>query len=317
MKYKDELTTEELVKILNERQKVSDAGKNAAKQEAYNTFMIILGTFIYAFGLNFFIQPLNFYAGGFTGLAQLLTYALSFFRIKFNHMDITGILYYILNIPPIILAFKSMRKRFILKTFISITFFTLFVTVLKVPKVPIFDDKLGSAIIGGVLSGIGIGFVLRSGACDGGINLWGMIFLNKKAGASIGKIAGAFNILLYTVCFLLFDIPTVIYSLLYSLVVSVTCDRVHTQAINSQVMILTKKDPYEMEVEIMGRLGRGVTKINGNGAFTGENVNILMVYLSKHEILKLRILVKKIDPKAFIAINHGIRVDGYFLRKLT
>ncbi len=315
--YKNELTTEELVKRINERQRVEDTGKNAIKQESQKILIIILGSFIYAFGINFFIQPLNFYAGGFTGLAQLLTYGLSFMGFKFKNMDMTGILYYVLNIPSIFFAIRNMRKRFIVKTFIAISTFTIFVTLLPIPEVPLFNDKLGSAIVGGILSGIGIGFILRSGACDGGIDLWGMIVLNKKAGVSIGGIAGAFNILLYFVCFLLFDIPTVIYSLLYSLVVSVTCDRVHTQAINSQVMILTKQDPYKIEVEIMGCLGRGVTRIKGNGAFTGEDVNILMVYLSKHEILRLRMIVKKIDPKAFIAINHGIRVDGFFLRKLT
>lgn len=69
--YKNELTTEELVKRINERQRVEDTGKNAIKQESQKILIIILGSFIYAFGINFFIQPLNFYAGGFTGLAQL------------------------------------------------------------------------------------------------------------------------------------------------------------------------------------------------------------------------------------------------------
>ena len=74
-------------------------------------------------------------------------------------------------------------------------------------------------------------------------------------------------------------------------------------------IILTKIDnPRKLEIEIMGRMGRGVTKIDANGAFTGENVTILMVYLSKFEVLRLRMLVKKIDPNAFISITDTYEV---------
>jgi len=318
MQEEKEVTTVELVKILKEREEMFDHGKNRAKHEGEKMAWILFGAFLYAFGLNVFIQPLNFYAGGFTGVAQLITYGLAVAGIKLSHIDLTGILYYLLNVPAILMAVKSMRKRFIIRTIIAITMMTLLMTFIPIPHTIIFDDKLGSALVGGFLVGVGTGFILRSGACDGGINLVGMIMLNKSTGSTIGRISAVFNAVLYCICLFLFDAPTVIYSMIYSLVVSFACDRIHTQTIGSQAIILTKIDnPRKIEIEIMGRMGRGVTKIDANGAFTGENVTILMVYLSKFEVLRLRMLVKKIDPNAFIAVNNGIQVDGYFLRKLT
>lgn len=312
------ISTSDIVRELNNREMKSDSGMNGARGEAPKTGWIILGAFIYAFGLNVFIQPLNFYSGGFTGVAQLITYALAHNGIKFYNIDLTGILYYILNIPALILAVKSMRKRFMVKTILAITFMTIAMTIVPIPAKAIIDDHLASAIVGGILCGGGIGMILRNGACDGGLNLVGMVMINGKLKASIGQFGFVCNLVLFAVCLFLFDIPTVIYSILFSLVVSVTCDMIHTQNINSQVLIISKReDTSLMEVEIMGRLGRGLTRIDASGAFSGQKVKLFLIYLSKHEVMRLKILVKQYDPEAFIAVDSGIDVDGYFLKKLT
>ena len=168
------ISTSEIVRELNNREMKSDSGMNGARGEATKTGWIILGAFIYAFGLNVFIQPLNFYSGGFTGVAQLITYALAHNGVKFYNVDLTGVLYYILNIPALILAVKSMRKRFMVKTILAITFMTIAMTIVPIPGKAIIDDHLASAIVGGILCGGGIGMILRNGACDGGLNLVGI-----------------------------------------------------------------------------------------------------------------------------------------------
>lgn len=318
-KYFDEdISREDLVAEVSEKEKASDSGKQRIKSEGERFSLIVAGSFLYGIGLNLFVQPLHFYAGGFTGVAQLITYALRNIGISPRSFDLTGLLYYLLNIPFILIALKSMRKRFILRTLLAVTLMTLMMTLIPVPARAIFPDKLGSAGVGGLLVGIGTGFILRSGACDGGINLVAMLILNKRTGTTIGTIGAIFSLAFYGLCLFLFDIPTVIYSLIYAMVVSFSCDRIHTQTINSQAVILTKTSDLEkMQVEIMGRLGRGVTRLKAEGAFTGENVNILIVYLSKYEVMKLRLIVKKLDPEAFIAVNNGVQVDGNFLRKLS
>ena len=116
----------------------------------------------------------------------------------------------------------------------------------------------------------------------------------------------------------LFDIPTVIYSLIYASFNSIAADRIHTQTISSQVLIITKmEDTSPLEIEIMGSLYRGMTKWKAQGAYSGDTETILLILVSKHEMAELRHIVKQFDPKAFMSVTEGVDVEGNFLRKLT
>ncbi len=173
-------------------------------------------------------------------------------------------------------------------------------------------------MIAGIICGAGIGVILRMGACDGGMNLFGMVIASEKQGASIGKVALLSNIVLYGFCFFIFDIPTVIYSLIYSVFNSLACDKIHTQNINSQILVVTKlKDTKPMEVNVMGRLHRGMTEIDASGVFTGEDVKIFVIFVSKYEVNRLRSIIHLYDPKAFIVENEGVNIDGNFNKRLT
>ena len=116
----------------------------------------------------------------------------------------------------------------------------------------------------------------------------------------------------------LFDIPTVIYSLIYSSFNSIACDRMHTQNINAQILVISSlKDTTAMEVEIMGKLNRGITRIHAQGAFTNEERKVLLIMVSKYEVNRVRGMIKRHDPRAFIIVNEGVNVDGHFIKKLT
>ena len=275
---------------------------------------LVLGSLVYAVGVNLFLRPMHLYSGGFMGYAQL---ADTFLR-DITGRDISGILYYAMNVPALIASVLVMRKRFTVKTLLSITLITIALTLIPIPAQPILEDRLSNCLVAGVLSGGGAGLVLRMGACDGGINLVGMILIQRKGKFSVGKIGLAANLLLYGICALLFDLPTVLYSLIYSVVSSATCDRSHTQNINLQVLIITKmKDASPLEVELMGQLHRGLTRWNAQGGYTGEGETILLAVISKYEIAQLRTIVHRVDPHAFVLMSEGVGVDGNFLKKLT
>ena len=98
---------------------------------------------------------------------------------------------------------------------------------------------------------------------------------------------------------------------------SFSADRIYTQNISSHILIITKlPDTTPLEVEIMGRLNRGVTKWKATGAYTGDDETILMVLTSKYEVNRLRNIVHRLDPHAFIVADEGVNVDGHFLKKL-
>ncbi len=307
----------ELVISEENRLAKKDRGKQAIKQEGLKLPLILLGAAVYSFSLNIFLRPLHLYSGGLMGFAQLFESLFNRAGITFGGVQISGILYYLMNVPAIILAFKKMRRRFIIKTVFAISSISIMLSLIPIPAAPILNDMITTVILAGVLCGIGVGIILYEGACDGGMTLIGMLIVAIRGKSSIGQISIMTNIVLYGIMLFLFDIPTTIYSFIFSLFSSIATDRIHAQNINSQVMIITKLDDIRpMEVEIMSRLNRGMTEIKGKGTFTGEDVRVFVVYVSKYETSRLRAIIQSHDPRAFIAETSGVRIDGPFMKHL-
>ena len=318
MKKPSEKTIEELVVQEEEKIARNDQGTKAVKKESLKFPVILLGALIYSIGLNCFLRPLHLYSGGFMGFAQLFEELLKRIGLSFGGFNISGIFYYLLNVPGLILAAKKMRKRFIIKTVFAVTSVTVLLSVIPIPNTLILEDRLSNTIVAGLICGAGIGIILWMGACDGGMNIIGMLIIMMKGKGSVGQVSLITNIILYTIMLFLFDVPTVIYSLMYSVFNSIAADKIHTQNISTQVTVITKlEDTKPMEVEVMGRLNRGMTEINASGIFTGDPVKIFFIYVSKYETSRLKAIIRSYDPHAFIVENEGVHIDGNFLRKLT
>ena len=173
---------------------------------------------------------------------------------------------------------------------------------------------LTACIIGGLISGVGTGLILRGGSSGGGQDIIGILCAKKYPGFSVGKIGIIMNIGVYGVCMMLFDMEVVIYSLIYATVVSLAIDKIHIQNINMSVMIFTKK--LGVAKAIMEETGRGVTNWEGTGAYTKENTEILYVVISKYEVNQIKRIVQGIDPKAFMIFTEGTAVTGNFEKRL-
>lgn len=275
------------------------------------------GMLLYAVGMNLFVVPHGLYTGGVMGLCQLIrTVLIRYLGLSFHNFDIAGLIYYILNIPLFVLAIKKLGRRFFAKTLICVTAMSFFLFVIPIPAIPVMDDRLASCLIAGILCGAGIGFSLRMGSSDGGTDVLGVLLIRWKKDFSVGRVNLYVNVVLYTVCLFLFDVETVIYSLIYASVSAFAVDKVHSQNINVEVNILTKNTCEEMEQEIFRKMERGITKWKALGAYTEENIQVLYVVVSKYEVGRLKHIIRKYDPQAFIVVNEGVNVDGHFLKKL-
>ncbi len=313
-----EKTISELVVDEEKKMEADDQGLKAIRKESLKLPVILVGSLIYSVGLNCFLRPLRLYSSGLMGFAQLFETLLLRMGISFGGFNISGILYYLLNVPIILVAVRKMRKRFILKTIFAVTAVMILLSVIPIPAAPILEDTIANTIIAGLICGSGVGIILWTGACDGGMTIVGMLVIASKGKGSVGYISLIANIVLYTIMLFLFDIPTVIYSLIYSVFVSIASDRIHTQNISSEIMVITKlKDTRPMEVEVMGRLHRGMTEINANGIFTGEPVKIFIIFISKFESARIKGIIRSHDPQAFIVETENVHIDGHFLKKLT
>lgn len=276
-----------------------------------NISLIIFGSFLYGAGMNMFLTPLGLFSGGAVGLAQLITTFTGDLDLGF--VNLYGIIYMLINLPLLVMAWKSVGKKFFIKTLAGAGGISLFIALIPAPTQPIIDEYLTSVLIGGIITGIGTGLILLAGGCGGGVDIVGVWASKKFRGASVGKASLAFNTVLYAALLLLFDVRTVIYSLIYMVFYTLIIDKVHYQNINVRLMIFTKQEGIDKQINMKTR---GVTEWNGVGAYTGESMHILVSCISKYELHEFMEIIQSIDPKAFIIVDENVYVRGNFEKRM-
>ena len=169
---------------------------------SFQWLVILLGCAVYACGLNWFIIPMRLYSGGLVGLAQLLSEeGKSFFHLTNLPFQLYGIIYALLNLPLLLLARFQIGQSFLLKSLwgtAGISFFTAMVPVLQSD---LLQDTLASLLIGGVITGFGIGLMLTAGGSGGGIEILGVWLSRHSTSCTVGKFSLLFNAALYVVSF--------------------------------------------------------------------------------------------------------------------
>ncbi|MBQ6315057.1 MAG: YitT family protein [Mogibacterium sp.] len=279
--------------------------------------LMIAGNLIFALGVNIIITPLGLYNGGFMGISQLLRYfAVEVLHISFlAGIDLVGIIYFLLNVPLIYMGYKTFGREYCINTLIAIAVGSAFLSLVPIPKEPIIGDTLTGCLIGGVVAGSGAGMVMRGGRSGGGQDIIGSCLSVTHPNWSVGGISIAINFCVYAVCFFVWNIEVVIYSLIYTTVLAIFLDRMFVQNINVQAMIITKSD--DVADAILYKLKRGATEWDGIGSYTGDQAHVLMTVLSKYEVPTLIRLVHEIDPNAFITIHEKAQIYGNFQKRLV
>lgn len=278
---------------------------------------IVMGSLIFAASVNFIIAPIGLYNGGFTGIAQLIrAFMMMGLGVKMPAwIDFTGIFNLLLNIPLLIYSNKIVGKKFTFNNIVSITLSSIFLAFIPVATNPKIDDFLTACIVGGVIGGIGTGMMLRGGGSSGGADIIAMCRIKTNTDASVGRLNTYINFIVYGICLFAFDVQVVVYSFIYAAIKAVFIDKMHTQNINVQVIIITKVDGVDKAINKV--LGRGVTAWNGKGSYTDEDVHILISAISKYEISQLKNIILKTDPSAFMIYTEGEGISGNFKRHLT
>ncbi len=281
----------------------------------YDYVYVVIGGFLFAVGLNLFIVPLDLYSGGVIGMAQIIRTVLAqYAHMDFGQLDIAGIINFLMNVPLFILAYRSISRKFFLKTLLCVLTQTVAFTIVMIPSTPILDDVLAACLIGGLICGFGIGLALRSGGSGGGLDILGVYFTKKFSDFSVGRLSNIINVLVFGVCAILFNVTTAIYSIIYTACMYLVVDKTHYQNINMTAMIFTKEE--EVQESIMKEMGRGVTYWKGAGAYTKTDTHILVTVISKYEVTQLKKIIYKIDPRAFVIFNEGMSISGNFEKRL-
>lgn len=280
-------------------------------------WLTVLGNLLYAAGVNIGINPLHLYSGGFTGIAQLIRlFLLNVVHIpEIPGVDYMGIIYFGINLPFFLLAYKVMGKKFCATTLVSIVMASAFLSMIPIPKEPIIHNIMLSSVVGGMGSGIGAGMVLKAGSSQGGQDLIGVCLAKTHPDFKVGTIGIIISICIYSICLFIYDIDTVLYSIIFAVVTGICIDKVHTQNIKLQATIITKKEG--IAEALMTELNRGVTYWDGVGGYTQKGATVLVTVLSKYEEPVLREIIERIDPDAFVILSEGTRVMGNFQKRFT
>ncbi|GGI99017.1 membrane protein [Alicyclobacillus cellulosilyticus] len=263
-----------------------------------------LGAVLAAVALEIFLVPNNIIDGGITGIAIILSH--------FTHMRL-GLFLFALNLPFLLVGYQQIGRTFAVSTFFSITVLS-FTASLLVPVPGLTDDPLLAAVFGGIILGAGVGLIIRAGGSSDGTEVIA-ILVNRSSPWSIGQIVMFINVFILGSAGFVFGWNQAMYSLIAYFIAFKTIDIV-TTGFEETKSIWVISDRYQEIAEAMlHRLGRGVTLLHGEGAFTGDNKKVLFTVITRLEEAKLKSLVEDIDPDAFLAIAPIAEVRGGRFKK--
>ena len=268
------------------------------------TIFLTFGALLVAIGLECFLVCNNIIDGGIIGISIILSYL--------KDLPLGGLIV-ALNIPFFLFGYQKLGRNFLLSSLYAIfclgAFVTLFAHYHKVT-----GNLLLACIFGGLLVGLGVGLIIRNnGSLDGTEVI--AISIAKKISFSVGEIIMFFNVFILTLAGFVFDWDKAMYSILAYFVIFKTIDVVLEGFDDSKAMLIVSDKPDEIARIIMHELGRGVTFLHGQGAYSGIDRKIIYCIINRLEISKIRDVVVDHDENAFITIENVHEVQGGVIGK--
>lgn len=264
---------------------------------------ITIGSVIAAFAIEEFLVGCTILDGGVVGISIMLNTLL---KIPL------GLLTFLLNIPFLIVGFRKIGKRFIIKSGYAMVVFSIFLQIFA-PLKNVTEDYLLAVSFGGVILGIGVGMVIKFGGCLDGTETVA-ILLNRKFKFPVGQTVLIFNIVIFAVAGFFFGFDRAMYSLLTYFITSKVLDIVENGMEQTKAAMIITNDAKEIAEQIYQKLGRTVTIMEGEGLVSGKKV-ILYCVLTRFEVRELRSIISNIDSSAFIAISDVSEIIGRHIKK--
>jgi uncharacterized membrane-anchored protein YitT (DUF2179 family) len=274
--------------------------QNKAKPIIIRLLVITAGSLIMAGAYNALVIPNNLLSGGVSGLALIGKYTVGFpFYL--------GVL--ILNIPVFLIGLKEMDRKFILYSLFG-TAMVIIALPLTKPYIPVPKlDLFLAAVFSGAIGGVGGGIVLKNGGSAGGTDIISMIS-KKKWNISVGTCSFLCNMVVVAISLFLFDPMIVLYSIVSMWVCGQVTNKVIDGFNNHKSVTIISDANEEIAVRIINEMVRGVTFLEGQGAYSGCARKVLNCVVNHYQIPLLKEIVFEIDPKAFMFITETVEVAG-------
>lgn len=273
-----------------------------------NIIFIMIGAAIFSFGIVHFNMQNHLGEGGFTGITLLLYFVWDW------DPAITNI---VLNIPVFFIGWKILGRITFLYTLLGTFSVSVFLKVFQINpfSINLESDMTLAALFAGVFIGVGLGIIFRFGGTTGGVDIIARI-VNKYIGWSMGRTMFSFDFLVITTSiFTYLNLVEGMYTLVLVYIGARVIDFIQEGAYSARGATIISNKYGEIANKVNEEMDRGVTILTGRGYFTKKEQNVLYCIVGKNEIVKLKNIIDKIDPKAFVAVSvvHEVMGEGFTL----
>lgn len=266
--------------------------------------LVLIGSILFAAGLEFFLIPNKILDGGVVGISMIAQ----------HYMNLPlGVFIVILNIPFIYLGYKQIGTSFTIASIFGIITMSIFTSVFH-PYPPLITDPFLACIFGGIILGLGVGLVIRSGGTLDGSEMFS-IFATKKLPISVGEMVLIINVIIFIVSGFVFTWESALYSMISYFIAAKVMDTVIEGINESKSVMIISKEYRKISEEILKELGRGVTLLKAEGGYSGEETKVIFCVITRIEEARLKEIVTSIDKAAFLSIGNISEVAGANFKK--
>lgn len=272
-----------------------------------NFLLLIIAGAINAFGVTFFLAPVNLYDSGISGtsilLSQMTPASLSVFLL-------------ILNVPLFLYGYKKQGLHFTVYAIFTVAMYSFFAFLIN-DVLPVdvsiasplaHDDLLLCALFGGLISGVGSGLAIRFGGAMDGVEVLAVIFA-KRLGITVGTFVMAYNFVLYVVCGLVLkDWILPLYSIVAYMAALKTVDFIVEGIDRAKAAMIITSNPQEVAQALSDEFGSGMTLIDAKGFYSNTQMTAVYFIVNRFQVGRMQNIVHEHDPKAYITITEVANV---------
>ena len=264
---------------------------------------ITIGATVFGTGVQGFIVPHQLLSGGISGLSLIIYY------ITQGVLSL-GAINFLLNIPVLYAAWRWLGRWHLGVTLFGTLFMSVIINVLApLSTLELTHNPIIGGILGGLFSGLGLGIVYRGGGNTGGIDPIALIIRNRF-GLQIGSILFGINMMILVAGAIVINIEAAATTLISTYLSAMVTNKVITGFNQRKAMFIISYKPVTICNLIIEKLGRGATILNGEGAYTHQPKQVIMVVVSLLQVARLKAAVEAEDPTAFMVITDAAEVIG-------
>ncbi|MGE7838941.1 YitT family protein [Viridibacillus arvi] len=284
--------------------KIVQRKKNKLKKNAIKLFFLTIGALIMAVGLEMVLIPNNLIDGGVTGIAIMASHL--------TNLPL-GLFLFLFNLPFLYLGYKQIGRTFAFSVAYGIVVLSIATSFMHNSSA-FTNDTLLATVLGGILLGIGVGIAIRAGGCLDGSETLAILF-NKRLPFSVGQIILFMNLFILGSAGFVFGFDRAMYSLISYFIAFKTIDLVSEGLNQTKSIWIISDEADEIGDQIMSRLGRGITYLNGQGGYSKDDKQVIFCVISRLEESKLKNIVEDVDPSAFLAFSNMTEIQGGNFKK--